>query len=83
MELQNRCPCPRSAPRSAEHVVVGLPRLSRSSGKMGFELDVLSAEGQLFVGFAGSNFRGDNVGADETSWAVTQDWFGRGHGRHK
>ena len=64
---------PLRASCSEDFVVAGLPLLSRSSGKMAFELEVLNAEGELFVGLAGSNFRGVHVGADETSWAFTQD----------
>ena len=70
---------PLRASRSEDFVVVGLPLLSRSSGKMAFELEVLKAEGELFVGLVGSNFRSVHVGADETSWALDY----RGWGRHK
>ena len=56
--------------RSSEWVVVGAPALSRSSGKVWFELEVVEAEGEVYVGFAGTNFRAEYVGADETSWSV-------------
>jgi len=57
-------------------VVVGLPLLSRSSGKMAIELEVLKAAGELFVGLAGSNFNSVHVGADETSWAFASKYGG-------
>ena len=56
--------------RSEGHVVMGMPGLSRSSGKIDFELEVVSAAGELAAGIAGTNFRGDYVGADGTSWGL-------------
>ena len=52
-------------------VVAGSPSLSRSSGKFCFEVEVLKADGEVHVGFAGTNFRADYVGADEASWGVS------------
>ena len=66
---------------SPEWVVVGSPELSRSSGKVLFELEVVEAEGEVYVGYAGTNFRAEFVGADETSWGFGS-WYG-GITKHK
>ena len=65
--------------RSSEWVVVGSPALSRSSGKVFFELEVVEAVGEVFVGYAGTNFRAEYIGADEASWALCND----GDPKHK
>ena len=52
--------------RSSEWVVMGSPALSRSSGKVLFELEVVEAVGEVFVGYAGTNFCAEYVGADKT-----------------
>ena len=59
--------------------MVGSPALSRSSGKVLFELEVVEAVGEVFVGYVGTNFRADYVGADETSWGLCND----GDTKHK
>ena len=56
--------------RSEGWVVVGMPGLHRSSGKIDFELEVVKAAGELSVGIAGTNFRGEYVGADAMSWGL-------------
>ena len=47
-----------------------MPGLHRSSGKIDFELEVVKAAGELSVGIAGTNFRGEYVGADAMSWGL-------------
>ena len=64
---------------SPDWVVVGLPTLSRSSGKVLFELEVVEAKGEFSIGYAGTNFRTEYVGADETSWGLRQN----GSTKHK
>ena len=44
-----------------------------------FELEVVEAVGEVFVGYVGTNFRADYVGADETSWGLCND----GDTKHK
>ena len=63
--------------------MVGSPALSRSSGKVLFELEVIEPVGEVFVGYAGTNFRAEYVGADETSWGLNVGGVGDGHPRHK
>ena len=64
--------------------MVGSPELSRSSGKVLFELEVVEAVGEIFVGYAGTNFRAEYVGADETSWSLNVGGrYGDGYPRHK
>jgi hypothetical protein len=49
----------------------------RSSGELYFEVEVFEAKGKIFVGFAGSNFRAEYVGADDKSWAIEDDGYNR------
>ena len=56
---------------------VGVPYLGIGSGKVFYELELLSTEGFFWAGFAGSNFQsgavGDDeraVGGDDMSWGV-------------
>ena len=37
---------------------------------MWFEVEVLEAKGEADVGFAGTNFRGTDVGSDAVSWGI-------------
>jgi hypothetical protein len=52
---------------------VGVPYLSHSSGKVWFEAEIEKAAGSIKVGFAGTNFRGVDVGHDEVSWGLDQN----------
>ena len=62
----------------------GSPALSRSSGKVLFELEVMEAVGEISVGYAGTNFRAEYVGADETSWGLHGGGLGgNGFPKHK
>ena len=63
--------------------MVGLPALSLSSGKVLFDLEVVEAVGEVFMGYAGTNFRAEYVGADETSWGLCGGGFGNGYTKHK
>jgi hypothetical protein len=51
-------------------MVTAAASLSCSRGKIYFEVEVCSANGDLCVGFAGTNFRAECVGGDDTSWGV-------------
>jgi len=51
----------------------------RASDELYFEVEVCEAEGQVFVGFSGANFRAEYVGADDKSWAIENDGYNR-HG---
>ena len=50
----------------------GAAHLGRSAGRVWFEVEVLEASGDMVVGFAGSNFRGDTLGADERGWGIVK-----------
>jgi hypothetical protein len=45
----------------------------RTSGELYFEVEVCEAVGSVFVGFAGANFQGEIVGADDKSWAIYEN----------
>ena len=47
-----------------------LPSLSVAGGKIYFEVEVVRAEGGVYVGLAGSNFRANDVGGDGASWGL-------------
>ncbi len=61
----------------------GAPFLSQAAGRVWFEVEVLEAKpnpqvqargSKLWVGFAGTNFRGTaEVGKDAASWVVGTD----------
>jgi hypothetical protein len=50
----------------------GAPLLCHAAGRVWFEVELLeeSPNNYIRVGFAGTNFRGTEVGADAASWAV-------------
>jgi hypothetical protein len=52
---------------------VGAAHLCRSTGRVWFEVEVLKASGYIHVGFAGTSFRGKEVGGDAASWAIITD----------
>jgi hypothetical protein len=60
-------------PGSWGFMSAGAAHLSHTVGRVWFEVEVLEATGHLRVGFAGTNFRGTEVGGDATLWALFQD----------
>ena len=46
------------------------PSCWRTSGKLYFEVEVLETRGDVNVGLAGSNFRADFIGKDDTAWGI-------------
>ncbi len=56
----------------------GMVHLCCAVGLVWFEVEVLEATGDFRVGFAGTCFRGSELGGDATSWAVNMD----GNARH-
>ena len=50
----------------------GAEHLCHSAGRVWFEVEVLAASGYMEVGFAGTNFRGEQLGADERGWAIVK-----------
>jgi hypothetical protein len=47
----------------------------RTSGVLYFEVEVCETVGGVKVGFAGANFQADAVGADDKSWAISNDGY--------
>jgi len=45
----------------------------RAGGELYFEVEVCEAKGEVYVGFAGANFRAELVGQDDKSWAIYYD----------
>ena len=54
-------------------MAAGVGYAGRASGKWLFEVEVVSAQGDAFVGMAGTDFRGKTVGEHGASWAVYTD----------
>ncbi len=67
--------------RRGSECVVGAAFLTAANGSYYYEVEVLEAQGGLFVGFAGTNFglHCSNVGDDTCSWSF---YMGDGYGLH-
>ena len=50
----------------------GAAHLGRSAGRVWFEVEVLETSFDMVVGFAGSNFREGQLGADERGWGIVK-----------
>ena len=47
-------------------------RQTASQSGVSSEVEVLKASDHMIVGFAGSNFRGEMLGADERGWGIVK-----------
>ena len=50
----------------------GAEHMCASAGRVWFEVEVLAASGYMTVGFAGTNFRGEQLGGDERGWGIVK-----------
>ncbi len=64
-----RLPPPRSNER---WMSAGAAFLCQAAGRVRFEVEVLAGSGCMVVGFAGTNFRGEELGSDERGWGVDE-----------
>ena len=67
-------------PDSTWKEIAGFPSLSVAFGKIFFEIEVAKANGEVCIGFAGSNCCADYVGGDDASWGVGEN--GNAYPRH-